>query len=393
MRHVREMVATSVLPSSESEGGESGTALSGDGTEVSFAFNCQYENFCESGFVFPKGLMPVNGYISPTRELKNNEAVIVKERTRNAWAKKCPEEPFFLRRKPARSDDEDGGGELEEGAKVEARYKGGSRFYKGKITRVRMGGRAFDILYDDGEKEMGVKKENVRGRTEQPSGGGGMAVDLGEFDLLAFAEQQASFFWQVGSASFNSKDFLREGIDNYWQYLGLHNASEDDSDHDLAATYQIDLIWHSHLLAGIDTYTQDILQMCGQNANNHADTEGLDRAVAATTALWKQQHGTTRRDGINAMSTNGEAGFYRGEPPPDYFVTAPVAPVSLEINADPEFDSPHDWATRKAEEEAEKRKCRNCGCLCWVYTCMILKNCCHDDSAQHGLGGTPYQYN
>jgi hypothetical protein len=34
MRHVREMVATSVLPSSESEGGESGTALSGDGTEV-----------------------------------------------------------------------------------------------------------------------------------------------------------------------------------------------------------------------------------------------------------------------------------------------------------------------------------------------------------------------
>jgi hypothetical protein len=59
---------------------------------------------------------------------------------------------FIYRRQP----------KLEEGAKVEVWHKGRSRFYKGKITRVRTGGRAFDILHEDGEKEMGVKKDSVR---------------------------------------------------------------------------------------------------------------------------------------------------------------------------------------------------------------------------------------
>ena len=51
--------------------------------------------------------------------------------------------------------------ELVVGTKVEARYQERAKWYAGTITRVRLNG-TFDIDYDDGEKEMGVKKEMVR---------------------------------------------------------------------------------------------------------------------------------------------------------------------------------------------------------------------------------------
>eukprot|EP00903_Cladosiphon_okamuranus_P008645 g8289.t1 len=52
-------------------------------------------------------------------------------------------------------------GLLEEGMKVEARYKGRSRYYPGSITRVYRDGTC-DIDYDDGERERGVTRDLVR---------------------------------------------------------------------------------------------------------------------------------------------------------------------------------------------------------------------------------------
>ena len=57
--------------------------------------------------------------------------------------------------------DTEGGGELEVGTKIEARYKGKTRYYPGKISRVRSNG-TYDIDYDDGEKEISVFKEMIR---------------------------------------------------------------------------------------------------------------------------------------------------------------------------------------------------------------------------------------
>ncbi|CAM9994799.1 unnamed protein product, partial [Ectocarpus sp. 13 AM-2016] len=55
-----------------------------------------------------------------------------------------------------------GNGRLERGDRVEARYRGrGTKFYKGKISRVNSRG-TFDISYDDGEKEIGIAAEHVR---------------------------------------------------------------------------------------------------------------------------------------------------------------------------------------------------------------------------------------
>ncbi|CAM9280710.1 unnamed protein product [Ectocarpus sp. 6 AP-2014] len=62
-----------------------------------------------------------------------------------------------------RDEDRSGGSvRLERGDRVEARYRGrGTKFYKGKISRVNSDG-TFDISYDDGEKEIGIAAEHVR---------------------------------------------------------------------------------------------------------------------------------------------------------------------------------------------------------------------------------------
>ena len=44
---------------------------------------------------------------------------------------------------------------------VEGNYRGRGRWYPGKIYRVNRDG-SYDIDYDDGEKESGVKKELIR---------------------------------------------------------------------------------------------------------------------------------------------------------------------------------------------------------------------------------------
>ena len=47
------------------------------------------------------------------------------------------------------------------GSRVEGRYRGASKYYPGKITRVRLDG-TYDIEYDDGECESRVPKSLIR---------------------------------------------------------------------------------------------------------------------------------------------------------------------------------------------------------------------------------------
>ena len=54
-----------------------------------------------------------------------------------------------------------GGARLEMGMKIEARYRGKTRYYPGKIGRDNRDG-TYDVDYDDGEKESGVKGELIR---------------------------------------------------------------------------------------------------------------------------------------------------------------------------------------------------------------------------------------
>ncbi|KAG2523432.1 hypothetical protein JM16_005333 [Phytophthora kernoviae] len=64
-------------------------------------------------------------------------------------------------KKTADSDDAPKAKKFKEGEKVEAQYKGKSKFYLGVISRCRLNG-TYDIDYDDGEKETGVAAELIR---------------------------------------------------------------------------------------------------------------------------------------------------------------------------------------------------------------------------------------
>merc|ERR1719271_17646 len=64
-----------------------------------------------------------------------------------------------------------GRGRLREGDKIEARYRGRSRFYPGRIARDRGDG-SYDVDYDDGEKETRVLEEYIKktGGGDSPRG-------------------------------------------------------------------------------------------------------------------------------------------------------------------------------------------------------------------------------
>ena len=51
--------------------------------------------------------------------------------------------------------------EFDVGTKIEARFGGRSRWFKGKITAKNRDG-TYDILYNDGDRERRVKKELIR---------------------------------------------------------------------------------------------------------------------------------------------------------------------------------------------------------------------------------------
>ena len=54
-----------------------------------------------------------------------------------------------------------GDSELEVGARIEAKYKGKRKYYAGKVA-ARGDDGTYDIAYDDGEKESGVARELIR---------------------------------------------------------------------------------------------------------------------------------------------------------------------------------------------------------------------------------------
>ena len=58
-------------------------------------------------------------------------------------------------------DDTEDDNELSRGDRVEARYRGKSKWYKGKIMRVNSDG-TYDMEYDDGDVERRVRKSLVR---------------------------------------------------------------------------------------------------------------------------------------------------------------------------------------------------------------------------------------
>ncbi len=139
---------------------------------------------------------------------------------------------------------------------------------------------------------------------------------LDDYDLIASTACQASFLWQVSGPQFSDDDFLKEGINEYYKFLLL---KEDGKLLPLVLTYQIDLMWHTHILINCRQYIEDCTFIRGgpfhhdDSLNDHTPGAKLDKAFVATSNLWKKTYG-------KEYYTIG--GMYRGEPPTGFYDTA-----------------------------------------------------------------------
>ncbi|KAL9184992.1 hypothetical protein ACHAXT_002769 [Thalassiosira profunda] len=144
---------------------------------------------------------------------------------------------------------------------------------------------------------------------------GSSSVDkrLSGFDLVESCQRQSTFLWQVSGPRFSSDSFLQQGADNYVRFIVLRRLKRHKY---VVPTYQIDLIWHTHILMSIYGYHAENMRVNGM-LMNHDDTlndrtEGgdLDTNYRATCQLWYETYN-------EQYPVPG--GMYRGEPPKQYF--------------------------------------------------------------------------
>ena len=131
------------------------------------------------------------------------------------------------------------------------------------------------------------------------------------FDLVASTDSQANFLWQVSGPHFADAAFLQDGLVQYYKFLQLARSS-----HPLVPTYQIDLVWHTHILHSAAAYQEECQQIRGaflhhdDSLNDRTPGAALDLAFQQTCALWLHTYGE---------SYVVPGGMYRGEPPLVYY--------------------------------------------------------------------------
>lgn len=137
---------------------------------------------------------------------------------------------------------------------------------------------------------------------------------LGGFDVIESCTRQSTFLWQVSQPNFSQDEFLQQGVSNYEKFAKLMGSPEKPTF--LIPTYQIDLMWHTHILASIQKYHNDNIRMNSKilehddSLNDRSEGSTLNTNFEATEKLWKMVYG-------EEYSVQG--GMYRGEPPHDWF--------------------------------------------------------------------------
>jgi hypothetical protein len=163
---------------------------------------------------------------------------------------------------------------------------------------------------------------------------------LNGFDLLGSTQRQATFLWQVSGERFDNDIFLLDAVEKYYKFLQLRknkqqqqqqqqqqrdnqqssNSASASASHNqhiiIVPTYQIDLMWHTHMLASLTLYYKDCQEILGyplhhdDSLNDRIEGGKLDVAFQATKALWLEEYG-------EPYFVSG--GMYRGEPPTEFF--------------------------------------------------------------------------
>lgn len=130
------------------------------------------------------------------------------------------------------------------------------------------------------------------------------------FDLLASVASQSTFLWHISRPHYRQDDYLLEGVDNYLKFVQLSRRFVNPGDM-IVPTFQIDLLWHTHILWSIPHYHALCLERRGSkfrhddSFNDRTPGGSLEKAFAQTTALWTETYGT-------AYAVDGA--MYHGEP-------------------------------------------------------------------------------
>jgi len=174
---------------------------------------------------------------------------------------------------------------------------------------------------------------------------------LAGFDLSGSSKRQAGFLWQVSTSSFEDIEFLEQGVINYWKFLLLKPRAQQQGKI-LVPTYQIDMMWHTHMLSSIAGYNSDCKTIMGSTL--HHDDSFVDRSKGGILDLSYQ---STKQMWLNEFGTEYvvEGGMYRGEPPASYYSAewqptgAPTIVVAHEMGASStspnSISPPSKWAT------------------------------------------------
>ncbi|KAL9189950.1 hypothetical protein ACHAXT_009625 [Thalassiosira profunda] len=133
------------------------------------------------------------------------------------------------------------------------------------------------------------------------------------YDIASACERQKTFLWQVTQPNFSDEQFLREGVENYLKFVRLMKKKEHKY---LVPTYQIDLMWHTHILSSLSQYHRECMAIAGtvldhdDSLNDRAEGGQLDTNFRATCELWRSEYGED-------YAVPG--GMYRGEPPKEFW--------------------------------------------------------------------------
>ena len=137
------------------------------------------------------------------------------------------------------------------------------------------------------------------------------------FDLIGSARRQTTFLWQVSGEPYKTDLFLKSGRDNYERFMKLIIPAKQ-LNIILVPTYQIDLMWHTHILSSVKNYNNDCIRLVNSTMYHDDSIDDrehggmLDMSYAATEKLWKFVYN-------NEYIVYG--GLYCGDPPSAYFTT------------------------------------------------------------------------
>ena len=154
------------------------------------------------------------------------------------------------------------------------------------------------------------------------------------YDVREASRRQRTFLWQVSGPRFEEDAFVEDALDRYEKFLrlmGLHGYRSNF----WVPSYDIDLCWHTHMLASTSRYVSETAALAGEpvahddSVNDREAGSKLNVSWAATQRLWTDAYGA------DACGIAKDGGCYRGEPPESWFSGLAAQTLANSVPATP----------------------------------------------------------